>query len=79
MKKNFFNLQIIAWLLVLSSLFCFNINPVWADEQPEYNRAYSIDELFIQDLGPNDCPNRPEGQQYCDGRNTVIPSLTHEV
>ncbi len=39
MKKNFFNLQIIAWLLVLSSLFCFNINPVWADEQPEYNRA----------------------------------------
>ncbi len=78
MKKNFFNLQIIAWLLVLSSLFCFNINPVWADEQPEYNRAYSIDELFIQDLGPNDCPNRPEGQHYWDGRITVIPSLTNE-
>lgn len=80
MNKKFF-----AGLLILCCQFCFINsffinNTAWADEQQDYNhnRAYSIDELFIQDLGPDDCPNQPEGRHYWDGRITIIPSLTNE-
>jgi len=78
MRINSFS-KLTAFLLLWALTFaCLGFaGSAFADE-PEHNRAYSIDELYTQDLGPDDCPDRPEGRHYWDGHITVIPSLTDE-
>lgn len=73
LKRRLLNI----WL-TLCCIFCFCSSLVWAADEPANSRAYGIEEIFVQDLGPNDCPTLPEGRHYWDGKITIIPSLTAE-
>ncbi len=73
MKRRLFSI-----VIALCCTFCLWATLAWAADEPANSRAYGIDEIFVQDLGPNDCPSLPDGRHYWDGKITIIPSLTAE-